>query len=70
MNKELYIVTGASAKLGGCFIKSLQENNQKVIGLSRKNTELNIPVYICDLLKEDEVENIFNQINFSTKEHS
>lgn len=68
MDKELYIVTGASAKLGECFIKSLQEKNQKIIGLSRKNTELNIPVFICDLLKEDEVENIFNQIDFSSYE--
>ncbi len=68
MDKELFIVTGASGKLGEFFIQTLQQQGKAVVGLSRKNIELGVPVYPGDLLIEKEVEGALGKIDYTLYE--
>lgn len=63
--KRLFIVTGASGKLGEAFIKKLKEKSEVVYSFSRKFINLSVDKsFTVDLLKEDEVEINIKQIEF------
>lgn len=66
MQNKIFIVTGASGKLGLSFIEELHNRREKVIGLARKKIEIkNTDVYQADLLDEDEVASALNKIKFA-----
>jgi len=64
MDDTLYIVTGASGKLGSTFIEKLIFNNKKVIGLSRTSLNLPIPTYVCDLVNEQDIDKVIRDVSY------
>ena len=55
MNQQLYIVTGASGKLGEEFINTLKKTGKEVLGLSRKKSVSEADrVLLFDLLDTDQ----------------
>jgi short-subunit dehydrogenase len=66
---KLFIITGASGKLGLSFINELAKQQQEVIGLTRSTRDIeNVKTYQADLLIEKEVASVFDKILFSNYE--
>ncbi|KND49286.1 MAG: hypothetical protein AB203_02725 [Parcubacteria bacterium C7867-008] len=64
--ERIFIVTGASGKLGASFIENLKEKSNHVFALARRQTETEADITLAaDLLDENQVEAIFNTINVS-----
>lgn len=64
--EKLFLVTGASGKLGGAFVNKLKEVSAgKVYAFSRKSTNTCADKsYLVDLLEEKEVLSIFKDLDF------
>lgn len=63
---RLFIVTGASGKLGATFIASLKEGNNEVCALSRKPIETQADTtFVVDLLDEAQIDSVFNTSDLS-----
>lgn len=66
MSKELFVVTGASGKLGFCFIELLKKENKTVLGLTRKDFEIaGVQLLKADLIDESQVSETLKTFNFS-----
>lgn len=66
MNQELFIVTGASGKLGLCFVEQLKKESKSVLALVRKDFEImDVKVLKADLLDEAQTSAVFKTFNFS-----
>lgn len=66
MEKELFLVTGASGKLGIAFIEQLKKENKPVIGLVRKNFEIEgVQLLKADLLNENQTLETVKNFDFS-----
>jgi len=63
---SLFIITGTSKGIGKALVRlALQENQNRVIGISRSKAEVIHPNYLhlaCDLGKIEEIENKLNEI--------
>lgn len=69
MQNKIFIVTGASGKLGLSFIDELKNRGEKVISLTRKQVEIkSTKVYQADLLDENETTAAINKIQFENLE--
>lgn len=67
MQNRLFVVTGASGKLGKAFVLGLREEGERIIALTRKETVVeNIETHSVDLLNENKIALIFSQIDFSS----
>lgn len=65
MGNHIFIVTGASGKLGKEFVQTLENCEEKVISLSRREYIGNTQSHVLDLLDENLVETTLHTINFS-----
>ncbi len=66
MDKELFLITGASGKLGLAFIKQLKKENKKILGLTRKKLEIEGVQFLnADLLDENQISTALNSFDFS-----
>jgi len=66
MNKELFLVTGASGKLGFAFVEQLKKENKIVLGLVRKDLKIEgTELLKADLLDENQISEVFKTFDFS-----
>jgi short-subunit dehydrogenase len=66
MNKELFFITGASGKLGLSFISQLKNDGKIVIGLVRKDFEIEgVQLFRADLLNENQILTALKNFDFS-----
>ena len=65
MNDSIFLVSGASGKLGLAFIEKFKEKGLKIIGISRSGVLID-GVEICkaDLLDEEEINKVIKAIDF------
>jgi NADP-dependent 3-hydroxy acid dehydrogenase YdfG len=68
MQNRIFIVTGASGKLGKAFISQLESEGEQVIALSRREADLQGGTYQVDLLDEHKIEEVISKIDFSGRE--
>jgi len=66
MTKRIFIVTGASGKLGMSFIQELQKRGEVIIAFTRKEVEIEgVKIEKADLLNEGEITTAFNEMDLS-----
>jgi len=64
MNNSLFLITGASGKLGLAFIEKLKEQGAKIVGISRKEILIEgVETFKADLLREEEVNDTLKLID-------
>jgi short-subunit dehydrogenase len=66
MNRELFLITGASGKLGLAFVEQLKKDNKTILGLVRKDFKIEgVQLLKADLLDENIVLATFKTFDFS-----
>lgn len=66
MEKELFLITGASGKLGLSFIEQLKKENKSVLGLARKDFKIEgVELFKADLLNEGEISDALKAFDFT-----
>ncbi len=69
MGKELFLITGASGKLGITFAKQLKKENKPVLGLVRKEFKIEgIQLLKADLLDENQISDALKTFDFTSFE--
>lgn len=65
MKDSLFLITGASGKLGLSFIEKLKEQDAGVVGISRKELLIEgVETHKTDLLNREKVDGVFKAIDF------
>lgn len=66
MDKELFLITGASGKLGFAFVEQLKKENKVVLGLVRKDFKIeDVQLLKADLLDDNQISAAFKDFDFS-----